>query len=332
MANLAAVYSDAKAIIDSASAQAATLQSAADSHVNTAITDATNYELAALSILVPSPTDLPVVPLFDSAQDFDGLFQTRRQQFWDGLEARVQQDLAGWMDVYAPKLEAQIQPDSDAWLLNAINNGKGLPVAVEQQIWDRARQRDTQEALRLEQEAIDGYAARGFSLPPGALAARILAVQQAASEKSSQTNRDVAIKQAEIMIDVSKYALQLTTELRLGVARVAADFIRMAIAIPAQASSDANSVIRAKEVLQQMIASYVSSKMAVARIEWEHSLKQADMNLATTDLVIKDKLQRSSLVNQASVAGAEAAAQIAAAAINSQQTLANVTYQGTESN
>jgi hypothetical protein len=74
----------------------------------------------------------------------------------------------------------------------------GLLPAVEQAIWDRARAREAAVTARAREEAIRNFAARGFSMPGGALLELLARSDQEALDKSSSLSRDIAIKQAEL--------------------------------------------------------------------------------------------------------------------------------------
>lgn len=109
--------------------------------------------------------------------------------------------------------------DSD--LLNGVSSrlttmlagGTGLPPSIEQAIWDRGRAREDVIAKKATQEAYEEFAARGFSLPTGALAGRVAEVWQKNREAGSTFSRDVAIKQAELEIENLKFSVQTGIQL-----------------------------------------------------------------------------------------------------------------------
>lgn len=83
--------------------------------------------------------------------------------------------------------------------LNArIQGGSGIAPAVEQQIWDRSRDRETQIALAREQEVLRSAESLGFPLPSGVLAGQLADARREYHDKLSGLSRDVAIKQAEL--------------------------------------------------------------------------------------------------------------------------------------
>lgn len=97
-------------------------------------------------------------------------------------------------------------PEYASTLLNALKatlearlgGGTGIPEAVEQAIWDRARSRETKIALANEAEIQRASEALGFQLPSGVIAAQLREAQQNYYDKLSELSRDVAIKQAEL--------------------------------------------------------------------------------------------------------------------------------------
>ncbi|WP_324623093.1 hypothetical protein [Delftia lacustris] len=115
------------------------------------------------------------------------------------------------------KYASQLLDNLKASLNARIQGGSGIAPAVEQQIWDRARDRETALALAREQEVLRGAEALGFPLPSGALAGQLADARREFHDKLSGLSRDVAIKQAEMeqqnVKDAITQALQLETTL-----------------------------------------------------------------------------------------------------------------------
>ena len=98
--------------------------------------------------------------------------------------------------------------------LNArIHGGTGLSLAVEQAIWGRARDRETQLALAREQDALRGAEALGFPLPVGVVAGQLADARREYYDKLSGLSRDIAIKQAELEQQNVKDAIQSAIQL-----------------------------------------------------------------------------------------------------------------------
>ena len=120
---------------------------------------------------------------------------------------------------YSPgaRYASQLMDNLKAVLNARIQGGTGILPAVEQQIWDRARDRETQIALAREQEVLRGAEALGFPLPSGVLAAQLQDARREYHDKLSGLSRDIAIKQAELeqanLQQATTLALQLESTL-----------------------------------------------------------------------------------------------------------------------
>lgn len=116
-----------------------------------------------------------------------------------------------------PRYASQLLDNLKASLNARIHGGTGLPTEVEQQIWDRARDRETQIALAREQEVLRGAEALGFPLPSGVLAGQLADARREYHEKLSGLSRDIAIKQAELeqqnIQNATQAAIQLESTL-----------------------------------------------------------------------------------------------------------------------
>ena len=99
-------------------------------------------------------------------------------------------------------------------LLNRIQNGgTGLTPDIEQAIWDRARNREDQNAIRSENNLSIEQASRGFKRPSGAYLAAIDFLAQETQNKNADLSREIAIKQAELEQKNIEFALQTSLAL-----------------------------------------------------------------------------------------------------------------------
>ncbi len=89
-----------------------------------------------------------------------------------------------------------------------LGGGTGLDPAVEQAIWDRARDRETKIALGNEADIQRTSEALGFALPAGVVADQIRVTQQGYYDKLSGLSRDIAIKQADLEQENLKQAIE----------------------------------------------------------------------------------------------------------------------------
>ncbi|OAD83918.1 hypothetical protein ATN89_12140 [Comamonas thiooxydans] len=98
----------------------------------------------------------------------------------------------------APGYASELMGNLKAILAARIQGGTGLSPVVEQAIWDRSRDRETQIALAREREVMRGAEALGFPLPSGGLAGQLADARREYHDKLSGLARDIAIKQAEL--------------------------------------------------------------------------------------------------------------------------------------
>lgn len=112
-----------------------------------------------------------------------------------------------------PEYASALLSSLKATLNSRLSGGTGLPDAVEQAIWDRARSRETSIALANEADILRTSEALGFPLPAGVIAAQTRDAQKGYYDKLSGLSRDVAIKQAELEQENLKQTIAAGMEL-----------------------------------------------------------------------------------------------------------------------
>lgn len=84
----------------------------------------------------------------------------------------------------------------------------GMPVAVEQGLRDRALATEDKAAQQAEKQALEDWAARGFTLPGGALESKLSTIRMQAWDKKTTLNRDIWLESAKLEIENLRFALQ----------------------------------------------------------------------------------------------------------------------------
>lgn len=107
-----------------------------------------------------------------------------------------------------PEYKSEILDELNAKISGMMAGGSGLPVPVEQALFARARERDSAETGRQVQEAIDSWAARDFSMPPGMLAKQADVIREQGRLRASELNRDIMIEAAKWEIESIRFAVQ----------------------------------------------------------------------------------------------------------------------------
>jgi hypothetical protein len=308
--------------LNTAIGQATNLQSQAASYTQQAIAASMSYAT------MPNITDLddPNVQIqqFNPDTDLSAEFKAEYGNVLGDLEGKMSSLLPDLINTWFPNFNVCL-PKAEEWICNTIENGgTGMPANVEEAIWQRARDREAIEGKRMEDEALNSFLSRGFDLPSGVLAERLLSVQSAVSDRVAVVNREVMIKQAEIEIENIKFAVEKAVQLRLqiwdSVLRYIGDYMRLS----ALAGDNAKAVVSAKQGLWDATSRYYSSLVEVERLKQNARIfnKEMDFKLASKDV---DSFNlRATRNSDMAFASARLASQLAAAWAGAQNSLSMV--------
>lgn len=163
----------------------------------------TNVDLpAAPSIVMPDMEALEQISIpdfvFPVLPDFDGVPP-------DASGITVPNVFINWAE---PVYESELLPELQARVRTMMAGGTGLPPPVEAALFARARERDSTETARAVQEAVDTWAARDFSMPPGMLVKQASVVRESGRLKAAELNRDVMVQAATWEIENIRFAVQ----------------------------------------------------------------------------------------------------------------------------
>lgn len=93
---------------------------------------------------------------------------------------------------------SQLLTDVSTELLSRLSGSTGIDPNVENQIWDRARNRESLNATRSREELDFDNAQTGFSRPSGSMFAAQQRLAQDTQNKIADLSREIAIKQADL--------------------------------------------------------------------------------------------------------------------------------------
>jgi len=144
-----------------------------------------------LAITIPDFV-FPVLP------DFDGVPP-------DPSAITVPNVFINWAE---PAYASEMYDELAAQVRSMMAGGTGLPPAVEDALFSRARERLDAETHKAVQEAHENWAGRGFSMPPGMLAKAVSVAQQEGRLKKAELNRDILVEAAKWEIENIRFAVQ----------------------------------------------------------------------------------------------------------------------------
>lgn len=107
-----------------------------------------------------------------------------------------------------PVYESEILDDLQAKISTMMQGGTGLPPPIEEALFARARERDSAETRRAVQEAVDTWAARDFSMPPGMLVRQADVIREEGRLRAAELNRDIMVEAAKWEIESIRFAVE----------------------------------------------------------------------------------------------------------------------------
>lgn len=114
---------------------------------------------------------------------------------------------------YTSELLTSLRTILKTWVDGAAT---GIAAAVEQAIWNRARERESLNASRKVREVSREFARRGFSKPQGALSVALNDALQELQHRDAELSRDVAIKQADLEQSNRRFAFEQAWQVESG--------------------------------------------------------------------------------------------------------------------
>jgi hypothetical protein len=190
----------------------------------------------------------------------DGLFTYDVQL--EKLTGILKNELAGFFAEYYP-LASDAFDESQAWLINTITNGgTGIPSDIEDQIWQRSRDRIITEGRRVENQIKSGFAAKGEVLPAGARNAQIREVWYKQNETNGIASTNIGLKQAEIEIENIKFAVGKAIDARFSAMTAAGDYIRAIMSAPGLAVDIAGIDSNAKANMMNATSNLYSARLS----------------------------------------------------------------------
>lgn len=203
--------------------------------------------------------------------------------------------LTDWMNTYFPELNACLKTLPEEWLCGIISGVKpfGQSKSYFELAWQQGRDRLYRTCASEKATIAADFSSRGFQLPPGAMVGAITDSEKRATDAALDINRDQSIKDADIKLDLLKFAEEQAIRLKLGVMQAAADFYRAWISVSDQDIRSAAVRAQAQSAFYQALASYYNVEIA---------FQQLILRAAETDAGIDIDVDRNTLTKQGNFA------------------------------
>lgn len=200
-----------------------------------------------------------------------------------------------WIAKYFPEINACLKTLPEEWLCGIISGVKPFGQSKDyfELVWHQARDRAYRTRASEQKTIAAQYSARGFSLPPGAMVDQMAQAEDRANDTILDVNRDQALKDADIKLDLLKFAEEQAIRLKLGVMQALADFYRQWISVSDQDIRSAAVRAQAQAALYGALSSYYGVEIA---------FEQLILRAAETDASIDIDVDRNRLTKQGNFA------------------------------
>jgi len=208
------------------------------------------------------------------------------------------------------------------------NGGTGLGADVEDAIWERARARLEIVNERTYNEALEFFAARGFTMPPGALAGRLQEALQEQTRADEQINYEIMIEQARLAQNNTQHVLTTSVNLE-GIEKQFANQIAQRAFEKARAAADViintyNAKVAAYVAYMEATRTEAMVEEIKANIQINNNRQKVEVFRAEVEKFKADLAQELGIVESVAkvygfkVAGYEADAKVAVAVLEAQ--------------
>lgn len=227
----------------------------------------------------------------------------------------------GLITKYFPEIQAGALAHSpEEWLVGIITGQKpfGLSKEVFEAVWHASRDREYRSRNSGVSQIRREFSALGFSLPPGAMMQAITRAEEQAADAIGDVNRAQTIRDAEIKLDLLKFAEEQALRLKMGIFDAIASYYRVLMDLP---SKDIQAT-------QAKVAAYASLNSSMADFN-RVQLGFDQLRLQAASLRMNGKMDESKLRisavdgsrNAAIAQTANAFAEVAASAAGNASTL-----------
>lgn len=231
---------------------------------------------------------------------------------------RLNGETDAWIAKYCPAISGDLKTVPEDMLLGIISGSKpyGLDRTVLEVVWHQARDR-AYRAADSEVRAIEArFAGAGFSMPQGAMVAAITAAEQRAGQAIAEVNWQQAIKDADIKVDLLKFAEEQAIRLKLGLLSQVAEFYRMWYAVPDRDIERARVRSQAQATFYSALGNYHNVELAFEAMRLDVAKSKIDVGLMydRNKVSLETGKNTSGALGQATTALAQVAAANGAAA------------------
>lgn len=234
-----------------------------------------------------------------------------------------------WLDKYFPNLNSCTKYQPEEWACGILTGQKpfGLSREVFDAVWHEGRDRAHRTAGTERSQIAADYSLRGFSMPQGAMQAAYRNAEIRASDSIAEINRAQTVRDAEIKLELVKFAATTAAQIKTGMMQILANFYSQWVSLANKDSQDARNKVQAYSAFTQSLSSYYNVELGFEELR----LKAAQAKSGAQEVQAKLSMQEGEVRASQNAALAQAArgfADAAGAAANAQSSLQAELFSG----
>ena len=219
-------------------------------------------------------------PVFSNM--FQGLDNT------DGEVARLDRQINDLTAKYFPAISGDLKTIPEDLLVGVISGVKpfGLDKTIFELVWHNARDRAYRTQASESRTLEATFSARGFSLPPGPLVDALAQSSERASDAILQVNREQAIKDAEIKLDLLKFAEEQALAYKTAIYARIAQFFSEYAKLPQLVVERERARSQAMVGLYNALSAYYGIEIAFEQLQLRAAAAKAGVDVDVDRLAI----------------------------------------------
>lgn len=218
-------------------------------------------------------------PVVEPPPKFSDLFEVGEttDSNFDWLDEKFDE----WINRYFPEINGCLKSQPEEVMCGIFSGVRpfGVDKTVFEMVWHQARDRAGRTVHSERATLMADFSNRGFTLPSGALVDALTQSERRASDSILDVNRDQAMKDADIKVDLLKTAMELAVRLKLGVMQAAADFYRLWITLPDKDIERARIKAQAMSAFYAALSSYYNVELGFQRITLDAAQSDAGVDI-----------------------------------------------------
>lgn len=216
---------------------------------------------------------------------------------------------------------------SENKLEDILQNGVIIVKTVQDQIVNRAIDQEMSAFSNKKDEILLENSSRGWNLPSSFTVSRIDNLRKEVDDKISLINRDLVIKNQELTTEMTKFAIQISTELLPRCVDIASSFAGKYSQVYNYGAENVKNYLNGLSIVDQSIKNYHSTLISRVQTAVQESQSWRNYDLDSKNKKAQFELQKIDLNVKTTLAGVDALTRIGTAALSANQSIVNLGQQ-----